>query len=132
MILLRDTFCEKGIFGTLRSDDDQRLFYTLERAYLRPDGEYKPKIPSGAYQCERGVHRLSHGSAFETFEVQGVYGHWGLLFHAGNRNEDSNGCILIGETRISNVMIGRSRVAFLAFMDLLKNARVFSLNVVGG
>lgn len=131
MILLRDTFVKTGIFGTLRSDDDQELFKTLERAYPF-DGKFVPKVRPGLYRCVRGLHQLSRGSAFETFEVEGVYGHFGILFHAGNTNLDSNGCILLGGARVENVRIGQSRVAFLSFMTLLKDAKSFTLNIVGG
>lgn len=131
MILLRDTFVENGIFGTLRTDDDTELFKTLERAYPRK-GKFAPKVPEGRYQCVRGVHQLSRGSAFETFEVVGVSGHWGILFHAGNTNKDSNGCILLGRTRVGNDMIGQSRVAFFDFMQILNGVKSFSLQVIGG
>lgn len=71
------------------------MAYTLEHAYLF-DHQYDPKVHAGVYLCIRGDHRLSEGSLFETFELQ-VPKHSGIIFHAGNYNQDSKGCILLGE-----------------------------------
>ena len=69
---------------------------TLEHAYFF-NGAYTPKLHNGVYTCVRGPHRL-HGMIdfFSTFEITKVSGHSGILFHWGNYNEDSEGCILTG------------------------------------
>lgn len=131
MILLRDTFSKDGIFGTLRSGGDEEICKTLEHAYPTFGKKFKAKIPVGTFMCVRGVHRLSRGEPFETFEVIGVDGHSGLLFHPGNFNADSNGCILLGEA-VDGKSLVRSRVAFMTFMLRLKTAQSFSLDVIGG
>lgn len=131
MILLRDNFVRDGIFGTLRSDDDQELCKTLEHAYPTFGGKFKAKIPVGDYMCVRGVHTLLGGIPFETFEVTGIYGHSGILFHPGNRNENSSGCILVG-AEIQGVTIIRSRVTFMSFMSRMVGVESFALTVIGG
>jgi hypothetical protein len=131
MILLRDTFADDGIFGVLVTDDHQPMAETLEHAYLCADGVYRPKVPPGTYECRRGVHQLSGRLPFETFEVTGVEGHSGILFHPGNRNGDSSGCILLGVSR-SEGCINNSREAFEKFMDSLNSVNTFTLLVTEG
>ncbi len=129
MILQRHDFLPEGIFGTLRSEDNEEICKTLEHAYGALNGLYLPKIPSGNYICVRGMHRLaSMNHDFETFEVIGVFGHTGLLFHAGNTNDDSHGCILVGEV-VQNKMILRSLKAFATFMESVKGVNAFNLVV---
>lgn len=130
MILLRDTIEKEGIFGTLRSGSDEEICKTLEHAFPVVGG-FRAKIPVGTFVCVRGVHQLFGGSPFETFEVTGVDGHSGLLFHPGNWNADSNGCILVGEA-VQNKALFRSRVAFLDLMNRLRTVESFVLNVIGG
>ncbi len=115
----------EGIFGVLMVGSTE--FACLEHAYPQPDGGYKPKLQPGTYVCVRGQHRLDSGP-IETFEITGVPGHSGILFHYGNYNRDSNGCVLVGKEREGD-MITLSRTAFQNFMDLLKGVDSFNLIV---
>lgn len=124
-----------GIFGNLQSDD--RAFYckTLEHAYAVPDSDpaiFAAKILPGTYTCVRGIHTIGHEKPvkIETFEVTGVFGHQGILFHPGNVNADSEGCILLGERQDGDVDIAQSRDAFKDFMNHLTGLDSFEL-VVG-
>lgn len=133
MILKRDAWRSDGIFSQFMDDHGNTLFWTLEHAFKQPNGNYLPKIPDGLYQCVRGMHRLEGmDSDFETFEITGVEGHTGLLFHIGNYNMDSDGCVLVG-TDISKLstfwMITNSRAAFESFMSLHADDQTFSLVV---
>lgn len=121
---------QHGIFGLLsvQSPDDffaTLTFVTLEHAYPNPIGSFAPKIPLGTYSCDRGVHQLEHSpKPFETYEVKGVLGHTGLLFHVGNTNADSSGCILVGTQYLrgeSGIYCGieDSQDAFNRFMRAL-------------
>ncbi len=76
------------------------------------------------------MHRL-HGMTedFETFEIRGVPGHTGILFHWGNYNQDSDGCVLLGSARNGD-MIVNSREEFANFMELQKGINNFELVVV--
>jgi len=122
-----------GIFGELHSEQSHLICETLEHAYLHGD-TYFAKIPPGGYICKRSQHRL-HGMQedFETFEVMGVPGHTGLLFHWGNFNRDSEGCILLGEaikiTEDKEEMLTNSRRAFASFMALQDGSDEFTLIV---
>ena len=94
-----------------------------------------PKIPQGVYTCMRGEHELENGPKFITFEVMGVPGHSGLLFHKGNFDNDSKGCILLGMNVVGAPgarMITQSGLAFDRFMALQKGVDDFQLTVIGG
>jgi hypothetical protein len=127
-------FLESGIYGYLEGDDI--FLYTLQHSYaVIPDGSsvstnYAPKVSPGSYTCVRGIHQLEHGKPFETFMIEGVEGHSGILFHPGNFNTDSDGCVLVGLSRGSNPdCVLNSRAAFQAFMQYLKGLDQFTLTV---
>jgi|SRR6185312_7618657 len=111
-----------GIFGELLDSDNNKLFVTLEHAYYNPDKTYFAKIPVGKWKCVRGKHRLDGMlNHFETFEITGIPSHSGLLFHWGNYNCDSEGCILLGDKIAQNgaeKMITNSKISFNKFMEL--------------
>ncbi len=132
--LKRIDYYSDGIFGELYDKSGHRVAVTLEHAYDsgNGDGSYVPKLPNGTYKCVRGTHRLADLKEFETFEVMGVPGHTGILFHVGNYNKDSSGCILVGtglEFVAKTHMITQSRAAFQRFMDSQKNINEFILVV---
>jgi hypothetical protein len=133
MILKRSAFRSDGIFSGLMDDHGNMLFQCLEHAYRQNNGDWLPKIPDGVYQCIRGMHRLD-GMAedFETFEIIGILGHFGILFHVGNFDFDSDGCILVGSEINKTPSIWtllRSKIAFDNFMNLHANDQTFSLVV---
>jgi hypothetical protein len=133
LILIRKEKNNHGIFGSLIDLSGKVIALTLEHAYPEPDGSFEAKIPLGIFTCVRGLHRLKNmNQKFDTFEVTGVPGHSNLLFHAGNFNCDSEGCILLGRSIVSHNMITDSRITFDRFMDLQKNINSFQLTVQGG
>jgi hypothetical protein len=96
-------------------------------------------IPGGplacpvVYQCVRGLHRLEGGEPFETFEVIGVPGRSGILFHRGNIVRETRGCIIVGEA--FNPVLGQPGVtdsghAFAEFMSLFRLTDRFQLSVI--
>ena len=121
--LVRKELSEEGIFGELLDETGVLIAYTLEHSY-----SCHPKVPVGTYECVRGMHSLSLGSPFETFEVTGVPGHSGILFHCGNTQSDSSGCILVGSHRYGNT-ITESRLAFQRFIKLQEKTDSFTLVV---
>lgn len=133
LILQRNYFLQSGIFGQCSN------FFTLEHAYATDGGGFEPKVAAGRYRCARGMHRLHPDSPeFETFEVQGVPNFrgapvTGILFHPGNWNADSKGCICVG-SRIGPMsnggkMLCSSDAAFLAFMEERKGIDSFYLTI---
>jgi hypothetical protein len=122
-----------GIFSELRDVSGDMLFVTLEHSFDDGMGGFAPKVPDGQYNCVRGMHRLvAMTQDFETFEVTNVPGHTGILFHVGNFNRDSDGCILLGMNlaQISGQQaIASSKAAFQEFMQMQVGFNNFSLTV---
>lgn len=136
MKLTRDTYVRTGIFGVLTNEDGSLKLQTLEYAIptkensVSTDTVYLPKIPSGRYLCVRGEYILNGMiKPFSTFEIKGVPGHSGLLFHVGNTMIDTHGCVLLGQTREQDTEILQSRIAFDAFMNSLEGIDSFNLEV---
>jgi hypothetical protein len=129
LILSRQTVDTNGIFGTLLMLDGTAVCETLEHNF---DG--CAALPLGVYPCVRGWHRLHpEQEVFETFEVTGVPGHTGILFHCGNQNADSRGCVLLGtwthHDHGSPDAIEGSRDAFARFMGYQTAVDHFTLTV---
>ena len=132
--LNRTDFHHDGVFGVLLDADDKHIAYTLEHAYdsAQGNGSYTSKIPNGTYTCVKGTHKLHNTPIFTTFEIIGVPGHKGILFHAGNFNDDSEGCVLLGTGRaiVNNAdMITCSKVALEHFLSLTNEFSTFTLIV---
>jgi hypothetical protein len=124
---------QSGVFSTLKAESGSIVAYTLEHAYDNGSGGWIPKVPPGTYQCARGMHCLSNGAPFETFEIMGVTGHNGLLFHCGNFDADSEGCVLLGEATAildARYMLTNSKEAFVSFMNDQQGVDEFTLTVV--
>jgi hypothetical protein len=145
LTLKRTKYCEAGIFGELLDESGAHLFFTLEHAFAFADASagldhmafakdelippWLPKLPPGTYDCVRGAHRLHHmDHDFETFEITNVPGHDKILFHVGNYNKDSEGCVLLGE-RATDAALEWSSTAFKKFLDLQNGLDKFVLVV---
>lgn len=146
-----DGYRSDGIYSDLTQEaTGEQVAVTIEHAYQRaqPSDEaprYLPITPPGVYTCVRGKHRLDSmptGEVFETFEITGVAGHSGLLFHWGNFNRDSKGCVCVGEKEVVTAndydhidgpdhMVTNSRATFKHFMDLQNGVNSFTLTVGG-
>lgn len=139
LILTRTLFRQDGIFGTLTDESGKEIAATLEHAYDEGNSDestWLPKTPIGTYTCKRGPHRL-HGMVdyFSTYEVQNVPEHTNILFHWGNYNSDSDGCILLGRRivanpdKMSDLMITSSKNTFNKFIDLQRETDTFTLTI---
>lgn len=135
VVLRRIEFKKDGIFGTLFSPTGFSAM-TLEHAFAANGLGFQPKIAPGTYVCKRGIHTLEHHPRpFEAFEILDVPPFRNIpvtkcLFHIGNFNMDSNGCVLLGNAVIvgqSNgiQMIGDSTETFNAFMLAQKGVDQF-------
>lgn len=117
-----------GTFGVLL-DGGEPFALTLERSWLN-NAVGKSCIPLGVYMCRR-VQSPKFGN---TFEVSNVPGRTHILFHKGNIDDDSHGCILIGEEfthwNDGSVSIARSGPGFTEFLERLAGADEFGLTVL--
>lgn len=117
---------DKETFGVL-SLDGQIICWTLERPYL----DNKPNvscIPAGIYVCQR----IQSPKFKETFEIMNVPGRTHILFHAGNKVEESLGCVLtgseIGELDGEKAVLSSSK-AFFRFMTALQGFDHFPIKI---
>lgn len=108
-----------GTFGVLVFENIP-FAVSLEREWLdnRPSVGDAPGscIPAGEYLCER-VNSPSFG---DTFEVTDVEGRSHILFHKGNIQKNSRGCILVGEEFdpvLGSQGIKSSRDGYNEYMD---------------
>jgi hypothetical protein len=116
-----------GTFGVLRINGAVQC-WTLEP----PDRENetgRSSIPAQQYTAVR--HKSPKFG--KTFLVKDVPGRTLVLFHTGNRNEETKGCILLGKALgviDGDRAIIYSKAAFKAFMDVMKAFDEFKLSVV--
>jgi hypothetical protein len=129
MILTRTSYEESGIYGTLQDDQGNQIAVTLEHSYQDGDN-FVPKVASGTYTCSlHAPNRLPY-TTYELQDVPDFQGNpvTGILLHIGNYNQDSDGCILLGQSRQGNMIIN-SKVTFDAFMASLNGIESFTLTI---
>lgn len=124
--LIRIAETEAGIFGVLL-DDGTPFALTLERQWLMNRVD-ESCIPPGTYVCERW-QSPKFGS---TFRVTNVPDRSYILFHKGNLEKDTQGCILVGEQ--FGVLNGKpallaSGPGFQEFMARLQDQWQFKLEI---
>lgn len=125
--LIRREFRPDGIFSELKDEKGNILAQCVEHSYGS-----KPKLQFGKYTCRRGIHKLHDLKPFETFEICGVRGHSGVLFHVGNWHTDSDGCVLLGSGIAQSKkgqMVTSSKQTFHEFMEKLEGQNSFTLIV---
>lgn len=130
LLLTRVYIGPEGAFSTLAEDNKPPFAVALEHTYGND-----VKLPVGKYTCRRGLHQLKNGPPFITFEVMDVPGHSGILFHKGNVEDDSEGCILLG-LQFGNIQgqpaVMQSASAFIFFMSRQSDVDSFTLEVRNG
>lgn len=115
---------EDGTFGVVLADDVP-FALSLERRWLN-NKKGESCIPAGQYLCKRVISPRFG----ETFEVTNVLNRTHILFHKGNLDNDSHGCIIIGEE--FGILYGKnailsSRKGFSEFKNRLKKVNNFWL-----
>lgn len=128
LVLKRLTFTDKSTMGELWIDGVQECF-TLEdtcRRDVNKDGilQVAEKIP-GRTAIPSGRYRLviDFSNRFKRYmpHLLNVPFFEGVRIHAGNTDEDTHGCILVGSTPGEDRIYG-SREAFMSLMTKLEKA----------
>lgn len=95
--------------------DGEFFCYTLEPRQDQSKG--KPySIPAGTYKLGTG---MSHRLKYVTPQVENVPGFTDILIHIGNYPKNTEGCCLVGSTRMED-FIGNSRLTFEKLMKELQ------------
>ena len=127
LIINRVATGSDGTFGTIKYKD-RPFALTLEREWLN-NAPSISCIPAGTYKCKR-VQSPKFGG---TFEVTNVPGRTHILFHKGNLDDDSHGCILVGESFgdvKGSAGILSSREGYNEMMSIMKDEVGFRLIIV--
>ena len=126
-LIRRVAITEYGTFGVIITGGVP-FALTLEREWLN-NMRNVSCIPKGTYYCKR-VDSAKFG---DTFEIQDVPNRSHILFHKGNLEDDSHGCVLIGE-QFENLEgvpgILASRKGFDEFMEKLEGETAFELHII--
>ena len=125
LTLVRNVITEKSAKGVLYIDGDF-ICYTLEDP---PRDEKIPGItgiPEGEYPVV-----LNWSPRFKKILplVLNVKGFSGVRIHSGNKPEDTEGCILVGDSWTNDYLFN-SRKAFNALMTKLKTADEITLEIM--
>jgi hypothetical protein len=136
MTLKRISYTDDGVLGVLLCGNAP-VALTLEEEWKSNQSNISC-IPPGSYLC-RKVTTPKHGV---TFEVQDVPGRGSILFHSGNTEEDTMGCILTGceygtlmvkdedtGAMVSKHAVLRSKEAFNKFMAATGGKETIALHI---
>ena len=113
-----------GLLFQKHWDRREFLCFTLEDEYRTVKKYGETRIPAGRYRVllrkEGGFH-YKYRSRFPGMHkgmlwLQDVPGFEYVLIHVGNRDDDTAGCLLVGDTSIQNItedgMVGNSANAY--------------------
>jgi len=124
LVLKRLHKTENSTVGELTIDG---LFqcYTLEDIEREVKVKSETAIPKGTYKVI--INRSNRFKRLLPLLID-VPGFEGIRIHSGNSNHDTEGCILVGETR-SEDFIGKSRKAFNALFEKMKKAESITITI---
>ena len=117
LLLVREVFSNESTVGSL-SVDGQFECYTLEDKVRDVKVHGETAIPAGRYRVI-----INHSPRFgkKLPLLVDVPNFEGIRIHSGNSAKDTEGCILVGQSRSKN-LIGSSRVAFNGLFKKLEAA----------
>lgn len=114
--LKRTHHLKEATLGTLTIDDVKTdPIYTLENPKRATDKD--SRIPAGVYKCKP----YSGTKYKDVYIVLDVPNRSAILFHWGNYEKDTEGCILLGNRRTTSPqpMIMESKKCFERFRSLI-------------
>lgn len=125
-----------GTFGTIIYENIP-FALSLEREWLDNQTGISC-IPASEYKCTRcnksPDYNYTNSPRFgDTFQVRNVKNRSKILFHKGNLDDDSHGCVLVGEQFgiiKGSPGVQASKHGYNEFMDIMKNDDEFRLIVV--
>ena len=125
----RYVFQVRSTIGHLYVNDDVVFCHILEdkdrglqqsdplATIVRTKVPHETAIPYGRYKVKL---TLSHRFGIITPEILGVPGYEGIRIHSGNKDTDTEGCLLTGDYREGDQdWVSNSRVEFKRLMEIL-------------
>ena len=121
LLLQRKKESSEWTLGELFIEDTMECF-TLEDQSQEKKVMHETRIPAGRYQVllrTEGGHHERYSKKFPEIHkgmlhLQNVPRFTWILIHIGNDDDDSSGCILVGEDHNGNGFLLRSTAAYLA------------------
>ena len=142
--LLRFSAGKESTLGLLFVDPGQFLCFTLEDQHQTIKVYGETRIPAGMYHLtlrEYGGHHDKYKARYDfhqgMLELLNVPGFTDVLIHIGNKDDDSAGCILVGDSSEQNItedgFIGGSGNAYArvypAIAAVIANGSFVSLKI---
>lgn len=121
---------DEATLGTMFEVSNQPAFicYVLEDQFNEPKIKGETRIPPGRYQIKlrtEGGMTVRYGKRFDFHKgmlwLQDVPDFQFIYIHVGNKDDDSEGCLLVGDGQISNVIErGQVTSSVVAYTRLYK------------
>lgn len=122
----------KRLYKTENSTIGELLVDGIWECFTLEDTERKIKI-KGETAIPKGTYKviINESNRFKRSLplLLNVPGFEGVRIHSGNSNHDTEGCILVGQTRNKNY-IGQSRKAFDKLFKKMQAAKEITLNIM--
>ena len=138
IVLKRFISDRDGTVGTLHIDGEPKCF-TMEDAHQDIKIYGKTRIPMGNYKIKlrnKGSMTQRYAKKYANHKgmlwLQDVNGFEWVYIHTGNTDEDTDGCILVGEIanlNINNKMVGESRDAYIPLYEMISGAILNGIQV---
>ena len=116
----------EGTFGVMRIN--KKAFCVTLELSDEQNAPFISSIPAQQYLCKR----YSSTKYPDTFEITGVPGRSSILFHKGNTQKDTNGCILLGSSFMEMKdfrLIAESALTFNKFLKEMDGEDEFHLTI---
>jgi len=135
--LLRTNSSKNSTNGLLYdiTSDTEFMCYTLEDEPREIKVKHMTSIPAGEYNLALRMHGRLHETYNHRFadihngmiELLDVPEFTDILIHCGNTNEDTSGCLLVGDTQENNNtkesgFIGKSTIAYFRIYKAISEA----------
>lgn len=123
-----------GLLFNVTDEKREFLCYTLEDEYREEKVMHETRIPSGTYEITLRTVGGFHAKYSERFPaihkgmlwIRDVPGFEWILIHCGNDDDDTSGCLLLGDTQTENVksdgFVGSSTNAYKRIYPMVANA----------
>lgn len=99
--VMRKQYTDKSTIGELHIDNSFTGFYTLEDVARRFKILGKTAIPAGVYKAD-----ITYSDRFGRYMllIKDVPGFTGIRVHTGNTDKDTEGCLLVGASKGTDVV----------------------------